>query len=116
MEDNYSRENLLKLFNKIKANLLITNSHITCQYKTIKEQYEHYEKDIADEFINHDLSIRLAKEILKHNSAEVEEDYMYKLFRLEMFVFPVKDFKRLLEDIISKLTDEQIRIIREKYV
>jgi len=115
MEDNYSRENLLKLFNKAKSNLLLTNSHITCQCKITKEQHEHH-GDRANEFINWDLSKELAKEILKHNSPEVENDDLYKTFKLETFVFSVKDFKSILEGIISQLTDEQIKTIRERYV
>jgi len=96
--DHVSRE-IVRSLQTAKQALMLENSHHKCQHTLSREILEHYLSPDIDCIIRKQITQRLAEQIVgkvnKH--LQVEEHRDSKVFSLELLVFPLEEFKHIVE-------------------
>jgi hypothetical protein len=112
--DHVSRE-LVRSLQTAKQALMLENSHHKCQHTLSREILEHYLSPDIDCIILKQITQRLAEQIVgkvnKH--LQVEEHRDSKVFSLELLVFPLEEFKHIVEYCVKTMPIEAILKIRK---
>jgi hypothetical protein len=94
---------------------MLENSHHKCQHTLSREILEHYLSPDIDCIILKQITQRLAEQIVgkvnKH--LQVEEHRDSKVFSLELLVFPLEEFKHIVEYCVKTMPIEAILKIRK---
>lgn len=112
--DHVSRE-IVRSLQTAKQALMLENSHDKCQHTLSREILEHYLSPDIDCIIRKQITQRLAEQIVgkvnKH--LQVEEHQDSKVFSLELLVFPLEEFKHIVEYCVKTMPMEAIHKIRQ---
>jgi hypothetical protein len=112
--DHVSRE-IVRSLQTAKQALMLENSHHKCQHTLSREILEHYLSPDIDCIIRKQITQRLAEQIVgkvnKH--LQVEEHRDSKVFSLELLVFPLEEFKHIVEYCVKTMPMEAIHKIRQ---
>ena len=112
--DHVSRE-IVRSLQTAKQTLMLENSHHKCQHTLSREILEHYLSPDIDCIIRKQITQRLAEQIVgkvnKH--LQVEEHRDSKVFSLELLVFPLEEFKHIVEYCVKTMPMEAIHKIRQ---
>lgn len=112
--DHVSRE-IVRSLQTAKQALMLENSHHKCQHTLSREILEYYLSPDIDCIIRKQITQRLAEQIVgkvnKH--LQVEEHRDSKVFSLELLVFPLEEFKHIVEYCVKTMPMEAIHKIRQ---
>lgn len=112
--DHVSRE-IVRSLQTAKQALMLENSHHKCQHTLSREILEYYLSPDIDCIIHKQITQRLAEQIVgkvnKH--LQVEEHRDSKVFSLELLVFPLEEFKHIVEYCVKTMPMEAIHKIRQ---